>query len=182
MGSIGERLREERERTGLIQAAFAERAGVAKTTQFNYEKDERAPDALYLAAIAALGIDVLYILTGERNPAIKRQRTTTSHERLRGERERLGLSQAAFAEIGGVKANAQGNYEKGERQPDLSYLAAIAEAGADVLYIITGEPAAPQAGALTEAESALLVRYRSATPLGRAALDAVSLALRVPAQ
>lgn len=68
MGSIGERLREERERTGLIQAAFAELAGVTKTAQFNYEKGHRAPDALYLSAIAAAGVDVLYVLTGSRRP------------------------------------------------------------------------------------------------------------------
>jgi transcriptional regulator with XRE-family HTH domain len=60
-------------------------------------------------------------------------------QRLRAERERLGLSQTAFGEIGGVQKRAQINYEAGERQPDAAYLAAIAAAGADVLYILTGQ-------------------------------------------
>lgn len=57
---------------------------------------------------------------------------------MREERERLGLSQSAFGELGGVLKRAQINYEKGERQPDAAYLSAIADAGADVLYILTG--------------------------------------------
>ena len=68
-------------------------------------------------------------------------------QRLRAERERLGLSQTAFWGIGGGQKRAQINYEAGERQPDAAYLAAIAAAGADVLYILTGqrqgEPVSP---------------------------------------
>ncbi|WP_010226708.1 helix-turn-helix domain-containing protein [Pseudomonas donghuensis] len=64
--NIGERLREERARLGFNQAEFAAFAGVAKTSQFNYEKGERSPDAAYLAAVAVKGVDVLYVVTGER--------------------------------------------------------------------------------------------------------------------
>lgn len=63
--------------------------------------------------------------------------------RLREERERLGFNQTDFGEIGGVLKKAQFNYEKGERNPDAAYLAAIATAGADVLYILTGQRAMP---------------------------------------
>ena len=66
MGSIGFRLREERERLGLNQSDFAEKAGATRKSQFNYETDARRPDADYLAAIAAAGADVLYVLTGQR--------------------------------------------------------------------------------------------------------------------
>lgn len=65
MSTIGERLREERERLGLSQPAFAEVGGVQKRAQINYEKDERHPDAAYLAAVAEAGVDVLYVLTGQ---------------------------------------------------------------------------------------------------------------------
>lgn len=65
---IGERLKEERQRLGLNQSDFAALAGVAKNTQLNYEKEERSPDAAYLAAVAAAGVDVLYVLTGTRTP------------------------------------------------------------------------------------------------------------------
>lgn len=66
MGSIGSRLRDERERLGLNQSDFATAAGTTRKSQFNYETDARRPDADYLAAIAAAGVDVLYILTGQR--------------------------------------------------------------------------------------------------------------------
>lgn len=71
--SIGERLREIRESMGLSQsdfAAIAERAGVAGATrqsQANYEKGKQAPNAAYLAAIAAAGADIGYVLTGARS-------------------------------------------------------------------------------------------------------------------
>lgn len=66
MLNIGERLKEERVRLGYNQADFAAIAGVAKTSQFNYEKGERSPDAAYLAAVAEKGVDVLYVVTGVR--------------------------------------------------------------------------------------------------------------------
>jgi len=66
--NIGERLKEERVRLGYNQADFAAIAGVAKTSQFNYEKGERSPDAAYLAAVAEKGVDVLYVVTGRRTP------------------------------------------------------------------------------------------------------------------
>jgi transcriptional regulator with XRE-family HTH domain len=65
--NIGDRLREERERLGLNQPEFGAIAGVSKTTQFNYEKGDRSPDAEYLAAIAGVGVDVMYVLTGTRS-------------------------------------------------------------------------------------------------------------------
>lgn len=65
MLSIGERLKNERLRLGKNQTELAIIGGVGKTTQINYEKDERSPDATYLAAIAKIGADVLYVITGE---------------------------------------------------------------------------------------------------------------------
>lgn len=64
--SIGERLREERERLGFNQTDFAALATATRQTQSNYEKGERSPDANYLLAIGAVGADVQYILTGRR--------------------------------------------------------------------------------------------------------------------
>lgn len=66
----------------------------------------------------------------------------TPWQRLKLERERLGLSQSAFAEIGGVQKRSQINYEQGSRKPDTKYLEGIAAAGADVAYILTGTPKA----------------------------------------
>jgi phage repressor protein C with HTH and peptisase S24 domain len=59
--------------------------------------------------------------------------------RLKKERERLGLNQEALGKRAGVKRLAQVNYESGKRNPDADYLARVADAGADVLYIVTGK-------------------------------------------
>lgn len=64
MSSIGSRLRQERERLGHSQSELAELGSTTRKTQFNYETDARRPDADYLAAIAAAGVDVLLVLTG----------------------------------------------------------------------------------------------------------------------
>lgn len=97
-------------------------------------------------------------------------------DRLREERERLGLNQVEFGSIGGVKKLAQINYEKGERHPDSAYLAAIAAAGADVLYILTGQPAGgvKPAPTLTAEEETMLGYFRDASKeVRRAALGAL---------
>lgn len=58
--------------------------------------------------------------------------------RLRAERERLSLSQDAFAKKAGVHRRTQVNYEADERKPDAAYLAAIAGFGVDIAYVVTG--------------------------------------------
>lgn len=58
--------------------------------------------------------------------------------RLREERKRLALSQQDLGVIGGIESNAQGLYERGKRFPNAGYLGAIAKAGVDVLYVVTG--------------------------------------------
>ena len=66
-------------------------------------------------------------------------RMNALHERLKQERHRLEYNQEVMAQKGGVKRRAQINYESGVRCPDGHYLSAIAAAGADVQYILTGE-------------------------------------------
>lgn len=94
--------------------------------------------------------------------------------RLLEERNRLGLNQTEFAARGGVGKATQINYEKGERSPDASYLQAIADEGADVLYIVTGRRGSESEGRLSEAESTLLARWRSGSPALRGYLQEVA--------
>jgi transcriptional regulator with XRE-family HTH domain len=84
-----------------------------------------------------------------------------SGERLRQERARLGLRQDDLARLGGVNRNTQGSYEKGERNPDVAYLAAVATQGVDVRYVITGIRSVDDGVWLGEAEQRLLARYRA---------------------
>ncbi|MFT0531622.1 helix-turn-helix domain-containing protein [Castellaniella hirudinis] len=71
---IGMRLREERERLGYAQPAFAEIAGSKKRTLIDWEKGVSSPTAVQLAELAKVGVDVLYVLTG------KRSNRATSHD------------------------------------------------------------------------------------------------------
>lgn len=65
-------------------------------------------------------------------------RSESIGERLREERKRLGLSQTDFARLAGVHLNTQSRYEKGEREPDSSYLERLGNEGVDVNYVLFG--------------------------------------------
>jgi transcriptional regulator with XRE-family HTH domain len=68
--------------------------------------------------------------------------------RLKEERKRLGLNQADAAEKCGIKRETWSRYETGALTPGMEVMAAIALAGADVQYILTGvrsvAPKAPE--------------------------------------
>jgi transcriptional regulator with XRE-family HTH domain len=80
------------------------------------------------------------------------------NERLKEERKRIGLTQDAIAAIGGVSKRTLIDWEKGAFPPTSQYLAAIATAGADVQYILTGVRSGV---ALAADERLLLERYRA---------------------
>lgn len=64
--SFGERLRSERLRIGLQQLELAEACEVARKTLSVWEKGEQTPNAAILSRMAVVGVDVLYVVTGER--------------------------------------------------------------------------------------------------------------------
>lgn len=99
-------------------------------------------------------------------------------DRLKEERERLSLSQEEFGAVGGVARNAQSNYEKGKRAPDSEYLCAIASAGADVLYILTGTRMDTSVTGLSSDEVELLGVYRGCTHQGQQHLMAAGKAFQ----
>ena len=70
MFDFGERIRQERDRLGLSQEAFGAVGGVSKRAQVNYEKSERKPDLVYLDQLSRIGVDVLYLVTGQRSEAV----------------------------------------------------------------------------------------------------------------
>lgn len=72
---IGQRLKEERERIKLNQDAMASVGGVGRKSQFNYESGDRCPDASYLSALSVIGVDVQYVITGQRAvPVVSRKK------------------------------------------------------------------------------------------------------------
>lgn len=89
------------------------------------------------------------------------------HERLKEERERIGLSQTAFAALAGASKHAQINWEKGAASPNAAALAAWADAGLDVLYVVTGQRAGgasapPPPRAVSEGDRILLDNFHAA--------------------
>ncbi|MGX9692944.1 helix-turn-helix domain-containing protein [Achromobacter anxifer] len=100
-------------------------------------------------------------------------------DRLKEERQRLGRTQTEFAAIGGVQKRAQINYEAGERSPDSTYLALLANAGVDVHYVLTGRRGA----SLPADEQLLLDTYRAAPQVVRnSALAVLLTAGQAPAE
>jgi len=74
-------------------------------------------------------------------------------DRLKEERLRLKYNQTDFAALAGQTKQSQVRYEAGARSPDGTYFTAIAEGGADVLYILTGKRATSrQDGPVTQIE------------------------------
>ncbi|ARA75094.1 helix-turn-helix domain-containing protein [Pectobacterium brasiliense] len=83
--SLGERLREERERLGFSQADFAELVGASRKSQIRWEKDESAPSADSISLWANVGLDVLYLITGQaQKSSSKTQKSSEIDEILLG--------------------------------------------------------------------------------------------------
>jgi transcriptional regulator with XRE-family HTH domain len=72
-------------------------------------------------------------------------------DRLREERERLGLAQGALAERAGVTRKTQYSYEQGVGSPDAQYLVSAAGVGIDVVYVLTGARGGPEVAELFRA-------------------------------
>jgi transcriptional regulator with XRE-family HTH domain len=81
-------------------------------------------------------------------------------ERLREERERLGLNQTDFGVLTGVSRGTLKAYELGKGSPDIRYLSALAKAGVNVSFVLTGLEAAASSDEQSQAEAKLLNQYR----------------------
>jgi transcriptional regulator with XRE-family HTH domain len=101
----------------------------------------------------------------------------TISERLRAERLRLGLTQEQLAKAGGVARSAQANYEKGERSPDAQYLAAVASAGVDVAFVVTGLRAVPASNSLSARAVVVAENFENLSGDDQKCLERVLIAL-----
>lgn len=96
--------------------------------------------------------------------------------RLAEERKRLGLRQAEFADLAGSDSAKQSLYENDRRELRGDYLARLAEADVDILYILTGRRSD---GAWLDAGAARLVSAYLCMPAEmRAALETVAVTMR----
>jgi transcriptional regulator with XRE-family HTH domain len=79
--------------------------------------------------------------------------------RLKEERKRLGLSQEQAAKALSVSTRTIYTYENAKAAPPISVLLTLAQLGADIMYIITGEH---ESGRLPDTEQQLITSFRSA--------------------
>ncbi len=77
--------------------------------------------------------------------------------RLAEERKRLGLKQAEFAALVGTDVPKQSLYENNRRELRADYLARLADAKVDVVYVLTGQRS--EGTWLTPGASELLSAY-----------------------
>jgi len=96
-------------------------------------------------------------------------------DRLREERNRIGLSQSELGAALSVGKTTVIRWEKGESYPDAVQLAKLIEIGIDAAYIVTGARSsivaeAVTAESLTPQEKALLDNYRHAPEMGKLAV------------
>lgn len=95
--------------------------------------------------------------------------------RLAEERRRLGLKQAEFAELVGTDVPRQSLYENDRRELRADYLARLADANIDIVYILTGRRSGTW---LSPGASDLLTSYFSLPPDLRRALEGLARSLR----
>lgn len=81
-------------------------------------------------------------------------------DRLREERDRLGLNQTDFGTAAGVSRGTQKAYELGNSSPDIRYLMALQAMGVDVHYVLTASRISTDAASLSPEEASLLEHYR----------------------
>lgn len=81
-------------------------------------------------------------------------------ERLREERERLGLNQTDFGTLLGVSRGTQKNYELGSNTLDLRYVASLVEHNVDAGYVLSGHRSPPPGQGLDPVEADLVEQFR----------------------
>jgi len=64
MSTVGSRIKKEMLRLGYDSSEISKIAGVTERAQYNYENDIRKPKTEYWEAIAKVGTNVQYIITG----------------------------------------------------------------------------------------------------------------------
>jgi transcriptional regulator with XRE-family HTH domain len=83
--------------------------------------------------------------------------------RLREERLRLGMTQADFAEFGGVAKRTALEWEQGKTSPNAVFLAAASRQGIDILYVVNGVRLSDTNTAPPADEQAIVEAWRGLT-------------------
>jgi transcriptional regulator with XRE-family HTH domain len=150
LNTFGNILRELRKEKGLSGKELADVLKVHKGSISNWETDRRSPDKEMLNTIAEyFGVSVDYLLGRtniknlDANEAVDIEHITPNlselifANRLRSERESLGLLQEEMAEKLDLPSNTYNGYETGKRIPSLEVASHIAKTlGVSVDYLL----------------------------------------------
>ncbi|MEH6566927.1 MAG: helix-turn-helix transcriptional regulator [Halopseudomonas sp.] len=108
---VGARLQLERQRVGLTQGEFAEKLGIAKRTLAGYEGGNSDIGASILDVARSLGVDVLYVVCGERTPAPETSLTAKESGVIDSYRALPEADQAAVERLTTALAESAARYE-----------------------------------------------------------------------
>lgn len=144
---LSDRLRSERARVGLGQKELANAAKVTRMTLYRYERGMQLPSVAMLAAAQSLGLDAFFILSGAARAVEGDGREfflmiEGLNDRLRIERERLGLRQVDLAAAARFTRLTQMGYEKGLSFPPLEYFFDVQNRGVDLRFVLFGRRSA----------------------------------------
>jgi len=118
---ICNRLRKERVRLRLSQYAFGQIGSVEANAQRLYENGRRLPKANYLAAISAVGVDVLFVITGKPTPMPSENLTLTEEKLLTDFRYLDQENQDAIRRITTSMANLQHSCQVNNKPDDSTF-------------------------------------------------------------
>lgn len=103
-------------------------------------------------------------------------------ERLREERDRLGLNQTDFGIAAGVSRGTQKAYELESSSPDVRYLAALQGMAVDVHYVLTGSRISIDSSNLSQEEALVLEQFRALPEHDRTSVKRLTGALAATSQ
>lgn len=99
---LGDRIKSERLRLNFQQLAFAEACEVSRGALLKWEKNEASPNAQALALMSKLGVDVLYVVTGEHATVSEANLAPAERELLQAWRDSGDKGRAALAAVAEV--------------------------------------------------------------------------------
>lgn len=99
-------------------------------------------------------------------------------DRLRSQRHVLGMSQQEMADACGIGLGEQLAYESGRRGPDVDYLSALSKTGADLPYLLSGEPSVPVPQGISRQAWAFLDNFRHCDAKTQREIEALLVASR----
>ena len=89
----------ERLRVNVSQLSLAEACDVSRGTLATWEKGEQSPNAAALAVMAEHGVDVLYVVTGQRAGEAESTLAPAERELLQAWRQGSDKGRAALAAV-----------------------------------------------------------------------------------